>query len=289
MPTLNEQESEKGAYLILGQPELPNLIEVGRRYDLNSDEMLISNRKEARIPLPSRPEENYSVLIYRTKGIWSFENRGQPGSVLLNGYINEERELKDGDLLQIGGTVFHFLEGIGIQSNIYAQMIHLTRVDLLTGAYNKAHFGVSLEDWINLSKRHTQSLALIVFDIDHFKKVNDTYGHLVGDAVLKQVAERVLHRVRKGDVFCRNGGEEFALILPETRKDSAVQFAEELRHEIAKEPFLCQDISLSVTISLGVAEYQKGMTKVDFEGAADRAMYAAKHTGRNRVMVADSA
>ncbi len=282
----DEQNSHNPkAYLIVGRSELPNSLEVGRRFDFESNRLLISNKKEASISIPSKADTTYSVELFQTEEGWLFENHGDPGSVLLNGLINEEHRLKDGDLLQIGNTIFHFLEGVGIQSDIYAQLLRLTRIDLQTGAYNKAHFETALEDWIMLSKRHTQSLSLIEIDIDHFKRVNDTYGHEAGDVVLKQLAERILKRVRKGDVFCRiGGGEEFALILPETPKENAVKFAEEIREEIANEPFVYDGLLLPVTISLGVGEYQEEMSTEEFKKNVDKLLYQAKQMGRNKVV-----
>lgn len=273
-----------GAYLVLGRPELRDSIEVGRRYYLKGTQVLISTQKEADISLPSKEGASYSVLLYQSKGGWVLENRGEPGSTLLNGYPNQIRRLKDGDLLQIGGTIFHFLEGVGVLSDIYAQLFRASRIDLLTDAYNAAHFDASLDDWMNLSKRHSQSLSLLMIDIDSFKKVNDTYLHLGGNAVLKQIAQRIFKRLRKGDIFCRYGGEELAIILPETPKESAVGYAEEIRQAIASEPFTYQHHSFHVTVSIGVAEYKEGMSKDDFVEAADERLYHAKHTGKNKVV-----
>lgn len=283
--TKRDESTIQGAYLILGRPEVVGLIEVGRRYDLKSEGTLLSNQKDSEVPIPSSAENDYRVLITRDEEGWIFENLGKKGSVFVNQFPSEEHRLTDGDLLRVGQTVFHFLEGIGILSDIYSQMSQATRIDLQTGAYNKAHFQVALEDWMTLTKRHRQTLSLLMIDIDHFKRVNDTYGHLAGDLVLKQLSDRILKRVRKGDVFCRvGGGEEFALILPETSKESAIKFAEELRQEIERAPFNYEQISLPVTVSIGVAEYVDGMTKDEFIQAADTLMYQAKNAGRNRVV-----
>lgn len=273
------------AYLIVGRTESPNLLEVGRRFDIASDYMVISNKKDADIPLSSRADTLYMVELFLTKTGWIFENKGAPGTVLLNGLINEEHRLKDGDLIQVGNTIFHFLTGTGIQSDIYSQLLRLTRIDLQTGAYNKVHFETALEDWVTLAKRYNQSVSLILIDIDHFKKLNDTYGHIVGDVVLKQLSERILKRVRKGDVFCRiGGGEEFAIILPETAIEKAIKFAEDIREVIDQRNFVHKNLSIHVTVSLGVDTYQNTMSTDEFKHYVDKLLYSAKQTGRNKVV-----
>ncbi len=279
-----ELEDHKGAYLILGQSEVPGFAAIGRRYNLKTNRILISNTKEADIPISSSQNKTYMVWLIQDGEGWRFENQGDLGTTSLNGFLNTERSLQEGDLLRIGGTVFHFLEGSGIISGIYSEMSLATRIDLHTKAYNKEHFRSSLEDWVNLANRHRQPLSLIAMDIDHFKKVNDTHGHSVGDIVLKQFAQRVLNRTRKGDIFCRTGGEEFILILPETSKNNAIQLAEDIREDIAKEPIVYKENTLFITISLGVGEYEFQTTRDEFAERVDKLLYNAKHTGRNKVM-----
>lgn len=167
-----------------------------------------------------------------------------------------------------------------------AKLTDIAMKDVLTGAGNRRHFMQKGQDLIDLSSRFDHPLALMMLDIDHFKNVNDTYGHQAGDEVLKHVADVCKGILRSVDVFGRIGGEEFAAVLPETRIDQAVIVAERIRSEIAKEKshFEGQDISCSV--SIGVSHFQKdsGDGLEDLMKKADAALYEAKESGRNRVM-----
>ncbi len=281
----HEDIEYRGAYLILGETEIPDISAIGRRYNLKSNPMLISNTKGADIPISSiSNDRKYAVLLTQNKnGIWQFENRGMTGAISLNGFPSEEQELKDGDFLKIGGTIFQFLGGAGVASKIYKALLLATRIDLLTGAYNHAHFASSLEDFVNIANRHGQPLSLIMFDIDHFKKINDTYGHYGGDAVLRYLSGLVNNRIRKGDIFCRTGGEEFGLLLPETPKENALQLAEKLRYDIAKVPVSYKGQEIIVTISVGVGQYIDNEHHLVFGERVDKLMYQSKHTGRNKV------
>ncbi len=157
--------------------------------------------------------------------------------------------------------------------------------DGLTGAHNKRFFTDVLERELARSFRHQRPLSLIMFDLDHFKKINDTYGHLVGDAVLRELGARINNTVRKEEVFSRFGGEEFAIILPEADFEEAQRFGERLRGLIADVPFVLDDQNISVTISVGVAsaDGHQETDPTELIERADQKLYQAKANGRNRV------
>lgn len=171
---------------------------------------------------------------------------------------------------------------------------HETTIDSLTAAYNRRHFDRRLREEFSVSKRHDQPLSLIMVDIDWFKQVNDECGHPVGDLVLKRLTEVLTSNVREGDIVCRYGGEEFAIILPQTELESARVLAERLREQVQKTEFVPENASPSrravqVTVSLGVATSAPSM---DAERAlldqADQSLYMAKKAGRNRVVCASA-
>ena len=160
-------------------------------------------------------------------------------------------------------------------------------IDGLTKLYTKRHFMEQLEASLNLARRFGKPFSLVLVDIDHFKKVNDTYGHLTGDHVLVGVAETMRRALRQYDAAFRYGGEELAMLLPETDVDGAAKLAERVRSRIANRTFKAEDgRKLTVTASFGVAMRQPDMsTPEQIIEAADGALYAAKERGRNRVVV----
>jgi len=159
--------------------------------------------------------------------------------------------------------------------------------DVLTGLLNRAGMLERLESEINRAQRHNEQLAVFMLDIDHFKHINDTHGHRVGDLVLRAFAGILSQQVRKMDVAIRYGGEEFTIILPETERSQALEMAERLRSLVAQQEHLIDGRKIRFTISIGVACYpRQADTANGLIEAADRALYQAKHAGRNRVQVA---
>lgn len=162
----------------------------------------------------------------------------------------------------------------------------LALFDSLTGVYNRRAFEARLEDECQRCQRYQHPLSLIFFDLDHFKSVNDRYGHLVGDGVLRWFAQKLQELVRSFDVVARFGGEEFCVILPETAGRQALGVAERVREAIASEPCKLDDLALKVTVSGGIAESRGQMNcAAALIRAADEALYEAKKRGRNRVVL----
>ncbi|OQY30860.1 MAG: hypothetical protein B6241_15205 [Spirochaetaceae bacterium 4572_59] len=152
--------------------------------------------------------------------------------------------------------------------------------DPLTGIYNRMKFNDILKREMLRSKRSTASLSLIMCDIDHFKRVNDTFGHSAGDAVLKRLSKLVSESIRKIDCFARWGGEEFVILLPDTASGGAVQTAEKLRKKVESFNFIEPE---TITLSFGVSHFSPDDNRAEFINRADKALYAAKGSGRNRV------
>lgn len=159
------------------------------------------------------------------------------------------------------------------------------RTDTLTGLFNRQHLLYTLEQEFERTQRNQQPTTLIFLDIDHFKIVNDTYGHIVGDKVLVHIAEVLLSAVRKLDIACRYGGEEFAIILPSTHLLVGIQVAERLRSKIAETPLQLDSGNINITASLGVGAYQHNSQDSieDFIARTDKVLYQAKNSGRNQV------
>jgi diguanylate cyclase (GGDEF)-like protein len=171
------------------------------------------------------------------------------------------------------------------EKNVELHEISIT--DSLTGLYNRKHLMETLDKEVSRSQRHSRSFSLLVIDIDHFKKYNDTYGHLAGDEVLSKLASVFKESIRSSDYAARYGGEEFIIMLPEIGPEQGVEAAERIRHKVAEEIFSGDGESIKVTISVGVACYPKnGEDAESVIRNADAALYEAKELGRNRVILA---
>jgi diguanylate cyclase (GGDEF)-like protein len=171
-------------------------------------------------------------------------------------------------------------------AQLFSQVRRLATIDGLTGLYNRRHFFAEATGHFRVARRYDRPLAAIMVDVDHFKKINDAHGHPVGDEVIRVVAHRLRTSVRDTDVLGRYGGEEFALLTPESGP-AAEQLAERLRQEIGDEPVPTPVGPLPVTISVGVAHLQAADADLDqLVARADTALYEAKENGRNRVAIA---
>ncbi len=168
---------------------------------------------------------------------------------------------------------------------ILARLEPLATTDQLTGLYNRHFFTSELVKQINTWRRHQQALTIIILDIDYFKKVNDTYGHLAGDYALKSLAKICKSLLRDIDTLARIGGEEFAILLPTTNVNGGMQIAERIRRVTENYKFEYEGNTFNMTVSLGVAELtDEAWTITEFIGAADDMLYKAKHAGRNQCM-----
>ncbi|MFC1602296.1 diguanylate cyclase [Pseudomonadota bacterium] len=189
--------------------------------------------------------------------------------------------LKKGEI-----TPDHLAIAIDYAIEIAAQYQLLREIashDGLTGLYNHREMHVLFDKEIDRARRYKTSLSLIMLDIDYFKKINDSYGHLVGDCVIRWLAELIKESSRTCDINSRYGGEEFAIILPETTGESAYTKAEALRQLIENSAYSDEKINISITVSMGVAEFGASDTKMSFIDRADKALYSSKSLGRNHV------
>ncbi len=156
--------------------------------------------------------------------------------------------------------------------------------DALTGLFNRGYLDEVLNTELERVRRTLDPVCLVMLDVDHFKSVNDRYGHAVGDEVLKEIAERALEQVRAGDVVARFGGEEFAIVLPRAKRQHALTIADRIRTSIGDHPILVGEVEVTVTASLGVAGSHPNISVSEWLEAADGALYAAKLGGRDRVV-----
>ena len=178
------------------------------------------------------------------------------------------------------------LIGIAVRNvQLFGEIRDNSLHDSLTGCANRAHAIATLDNELRRARRTTHSLSIVMFDIDHFKTINDTYGHLCGDRLLSAVGQSLRQLLRSTDVACRYGGDEFLIILPDTPLPGAERVAAVLRHEIATLPSPCEGAHAAVTASIGVARAVPCDDAMTLVARADEALYDAKHAGRDRVCV----
>ena len=163
------------------------------------------------------------------------------------------------------------------------ELKNLAITDGLTNLYNSRHFYSQVELEVDRCNRYLHPLSLMLFDIDHFKDFNDTYGHLEGDKVLIRIGQTIKNCMRAMDTAYRYGGEEFTVLLPETASEEAINVGERIRKTIENEKFILGNEIISITISVGVTQYKYKESVSEFVKRADQAMYKSKQNGRNKV------
>jgi diguanylate cyclase (GGDEF)-like protein len=263
----------------------PNGADMGRRFELTQLEHIIGRGADCDIQVDKDSVSRKHARVHRSGNGWSVSDLGSTNGSYLNDVPIKTESLRDGDLLKIGNTIFKFLTGGNIEVAYHEEIYRMTIIDGLTGFHNKRSFLEFLEREMARCGRYGRPLSLLMFDIDHFKRINDEHGHLTGDYVLKEMARRLQPRVRREELLARYGGEEFCAVLPETPRDGALQFAEQVRQIVANEAFEFEGDVMNVTVSVGVATLQgEPWDPQTFIKIVDDNLYRAKNSGRNRVV-----
>lgn len=207
------------------------------------------------------------------------------GTYLNNKKVEGQVQLSRADIIKIGSIALKYLPKGDPERLTYDKLNLEANTDKHTGCYNKGYFNNRIALEVNKSKVTGDPLSLIIFDLDHFKKLNDNYGHDAGDYVLKEMAQVIrVGGIREQDVFARYGGEEFVILLPKTNLKQSFEIAERLRKLIENKEFIYDGKRLPVTASIGVADYRQGVNSgTDLFKRADEAVYKAKEGGRNQV------
>ena len=270
-------DQQQALLLVLSGPRL------GNRTVLADSPMEIGRGSNAGLVLDADSVSRRHAKIEPLESGHRLTDLGSTNGTYVNGVRVKEHTLKDGDRVQIGKALLKYLAGGNIEGAYHEEVQRLMSFDALTGVHNKRHFDESLR--VALSAAQTGPVSLLVLDIDHFKKVNDTYGHMAGDAVLCATANVVKNSVPSQYLFARVGGEEFAVLCPNTSLAQAKACAERIRVAVAENIPTFEEKRLPVTASLGVAEFKAGSEEEPeaLYGRADEKLYQAKDSGRNRV------
>lgn len=258
----------------------------GTIFDLNDGQTVVGRNPDCEIPLDfgGISRKHFAVMVDNLNAI--IKDLGSSnGTFVNNTKIEGAVKLKKGDMVKIGTVALKYLPKGDTERLTYDKLHEEANTDGLTKCFNKMYFNNALDTEVKKSKVTGTPLSLIIFDLDHFKKLNDNYGHDAGDYVLKELAQ-VLRSggVRQGDIFARYGGEEFVVLLPKTNLKQAFEIAERLRKLVEKHHFVYEEQRLPVTASIGVADYRQGVnTGTDLFKRADEAVYKSKGGGRNQV------
>lgn len=282
--TTNFQNTEKAYLVVLAGNNVGETVQVkpvmtiGRTAD--NDFRVIDDgvsRKHARLLI----QANRIVI----------EDLGSRNGTFVNGQKISSHELHDGDKIEVGSTtILKFTFHDKLEQEFQQKMFDAALKDGLTKAFNKRYFDDRLKAEFSFATRHQTPLSLLLFDIDHFKRVNDTFGHAGGDYVLVTLANQMRNTIRKEDIFARVGGEEFALLCRATTGEFAEAFANRLRGFIEATAFVFNGQRIPVTTSVGVAAlpHDEATDHEAFFRLADKALYDAKNLGRNRVVFSRS-
>ena len=263
----------------------PNL---GKKYILDEPEITIGRdaSNQVCVELDNVSRKHCRITVKDTK-VFLRDLNSTNGTYLNDEEVPppEEFVLRSGDLIKVGGAIYKFLYGGNVEALYHEEIYRMTIMDGLTQVHNKRYFLEFLEREMARCTRYGRPLSLALFDIDHFKRINDEFGHLAGDDVLRDLAGQVRSKIRKEELVARYGGEEFALVLPESGAEKVRKFANKLRALIADHEFVFEARRIPVTISIGVADMVPELAEpAQFIKAADTNLYAAKRGGRNRVV-----
>ena len=220
------------------------------------------------------------------------KDTGSTNGVFVNGKKVKEHVLRDGDKLLIGTRLyFKFCYQDSVEQNYQQNLFRAANIDGLTQLYNKKYFLDVLSKEFSFSRRNSYPLSLLMIDIDFFKKINDTFGHMAGDLVLKSVGQYLQKHIRLENVTCRYGGEEFAVILRNVGTELAYTIAERVRKGVEAESVLFRGKTIQITISIGIATMENDAfnTYEDLIQKADEHLYRAKEGGRNQTVLRQAA
>jgi diguanylate cyclase (GGDEF)-like protein len=286
IPRLAPPSERHGYLLVLSGPQLGEIFPladgrdhvIGRRDD---SDVLIRDEGASRRHAAIRVDGEGAVI----------RDLDSANGTYVDGQRTAEAQVTNGTRIHVGGhTTLKFVWADELEARYQMKLAEGALQDPLTGLYNRRHLEERLASELSAAQRHGRPVSLLMCDVDHFKGINDEYGHLAGDETLKMVAFVLRGAVRKEDVLARYGGEEFIVIARETQLEGARSLAERIRRAVERSRCSWQGrdlgvtVSIGVTVSVGLSEFVEGRTERELLEAADRALYLAKQAGRNKVV-----
>jgi len=275
------EKNRRGVLVVLRGPE------VGRMHGLGDAGTTIGRDKTADIRWDDKGLSRKHARIVCDGGAWVIEDLGSQNGTWVDGRRIDRSELRDGSRIALcAGVVVRFNLVDEIEERVARQLFEASTRDALMGIYNRRYFDERLAAEVSFAHRHKGWLGLLLFDVDHFKRVNDTHGHQAGDVLLAGIARKVITAIRAEDVLARYGGEELVIIVRGVPKPGLEVLGERIRRAVAEAQFEHEGTKVSATISIGIAtleECDAHATGDLLVALADERLYRAKQTGRNRV------
>jgi diguanylate cyclase (GGDEF)-like protein len=274
-------EEEKRPCLIMIKGDF-----IGQVYELTNDVTMIGRTDDVDLVVSDISiSRRHAMIVNRTEGFHVSDLGSTNGTFLNKEPVAFPTRLVEGDKVALGEVTFKFSYQDEDDTEYHTMLRNMAIRDGLTRVYNKRYFMEALEKEFDYNKRNHSGLAFVLFDIDYFKEVNDTYGHPAGDFILKHLAQLIENEAREYDLFARYGGEEFVFMMRGGTQESALKLAERVRTVVEGHTFHYDDLELKVTVSIGVSFWNGEDAGVDSSEqliqAADRQLYDAKRDGRN--------
>lgn len=260
---------------------------LGKRYVLDQKDMVVGRSPNVQIVVNEQSvSRNHAQCIAFGDTVSITDLGSSNGTYVNDRRLSDAHTLHDGDIIRLGNIVFKFFAQGNIENVFHDKIYRMATIDGGTQTFNKKYLVEALDSEFKFSRTYSRPLSLIYFDLDFFKKVNDTYGHNIGDFILKETSGLVKSMIRKDDIFCRFGGEEFVILLPATDAKTAYELAERIRIQTENHVFKSEGHEIKQTISLGVSQLNQNMNSPkELLEDADQKLYQSKTNGRNRVTI----
>ena len=279
-----KQQGHQKFYLIIVDGD-----NVGKIYPLDKKSITIGRSDEFDIQLAdSSCSREQAIIEFNDNNKPVLKDLDSTNGTFVNGSKITEINIEDGDKILLGfSSVFMFAIQDSLESKFQMNLYESSITDHLTGAFNQKYFLDTLSKSFSYSLRHHTSLGLLMLDIDFFKKINDTYGHIVGDIVLKEFVKRIENNLRNEDILCRYGGDEFAVIVRDFKYGFVKIAAERIRLFFDGRSINCKDHKINISVSIGAAtiDNENIATPEDMIELADANLYKAKHSGGNCIVI----
>ena len=250
---------------------------------LGEDPFIVGRDANCDLTISEQAVSRQHAKFERTATGFLVTDLGSTNGTWVNGKQIQTQTLRSGNRVRIGARIFKFIATDQLEAHYHEAVYSMITQDSLTNAWNKRYLLETLNRELKRRQRTGRALTLMLLDLDYFKKVNDTHGHLVGDEMLRQTADRLRASIREEDILARFGGEEFCIVLSETSAEDAKICAERCLKAISEQPFLTSAGEIKSSISIGIGEAKDSMTCDELIKLADDKLYQAKQQGRNRL------